>query len=71
MVGKISFSIFRVKILLKTIKRLYRINSVAYYTDCIFWELISYYEAFSCIIKMKLALSRLYIVNRVFLTNKV
>lgn len=36
MVDKISFSIFGVKILLKIIKRLYRISSVAYYTDCIF-----------------------------------
>ena len=63
-VDKVSYFVFEIEILLKTIKGLYRISLVTRHTDCIFRELIPCCQAF-CIKEMKSALSRLYIVNRV------
>ncbi len=70
MIVKVFFAVFGVEILFKTTKGLYRISPIARHTDCIFWELIPCSQAFY-IKEMKLALSRLYIINRVFSANNV
>ena len=62
MVGKKSFSKLQVEILSNIMEELYKISSITYYTNCIFGELLSFCKDF-CIIKIKLAFSRLYIVN--------
>lgn len=70
MIGKVSFFIFGVEILLKTMEGLYGISPIAYYTNCIFWELIPYCQV-SYIKEMKSALSRLYVISWVFSANNV
>lgn len=69
-VGKVSFFVFEVESLLKTMEGLYGISLITPYTNCIFRELIPYCHVFY-IKKMKLHLLRFYIVNRVFLTSIV
>lgn len=64
------YSIFRVEILLKIIEKWYEISYVICYTDYIFWELIFCCQTFY-IKEIKSALSKLYVVNQVFLANNV
>lgn len=70
MVNKVSCYILEIEILLKIIEGLYGISPIACHADCIFLEWIPYYQAFS-IKEKKSALSRLYIINRIFSANNV
>lgn len=70
MVNKISLSIYFIKILSKTIKELYKISSITYNIDYMFWGLILWCWVFY-IKETKSVLSILYFVNYVFLASKI
>lgn len=70
MIDKVSFFIFRIEILLKTMNELYKIRPIAHHNNYIYQELIFYCQALYNK-KIKSALSRLYIINRVFLANNI
>lgn len=66
----IFYFIYKIEILLKTTEKLYKISSITCHTNCILQELILCYQVFY-IKEMKSALSRLNIINQVFLASNV